>query len=47
MRGELPARIPFVGYSGTRLLVNPAAARDIGLTIPATILSKADDVMGR
>ena len=47
MRGEAPARIPFAGYSGTKLLVNPAAAREIGITIPSAILAQADEVVGR
>ena len=47
MRGEQPARIPFIGYSGTKLLVNPAAAREVGLTIPSAILAQADEVVGR
>jgi ABC-type uncharacterized transport system substrate-binding protein len=47
MRGESPAAIPFTGFSGTKLLVNLAAAREAGLTIPAAILAKADEVIGR
>ena len=47
MRGEQPARIPFIGYSGTKLIVNPAAAREAGLTIPSGILAQADEVVGR
>jgi ABC-type uncharacterized transport system substrate-binding protein len=47
MRGESPALIPFVGFSGTKLLVNVDAAREIGLTMPAAILQKADEVIGK
>lgn len=47
LRGESPAKIPFAGLSLTRLLVNPAAAREAGLTIPQTILDRADEVVGR
>jgi len=47
IRGESPARIPFAGFAGTKLIVNPNAAREAGLTIPASILAKADEVIGR
>jgi ABC-type uncharacterized transport system substrate-binding protein len=47
MRGESPASIPFVGFSGTKLLVNPGAAREAGLTIPPAIVARADEVIGR
>jgi putative tryptophan/tyrosine transport system substrate-binding protein len=47
MRGESPAAIPFVGYSGTKVLVDPAAARQAGLTIPHAILARADEIVGR
>src|SRR5262245_30918909 len=47
MRGESPAGIPFVGLSGAKLVVNAAAAREIGVVIPAAVLDKADEVIGR
>jgi ABC-type uncharacterized transport system substrate-binding protein len=47
MRGESPGAIPFVGFGGTKLLVNLDAAREAGLTIPPAILAKADEVIGR
>ncbi len=47
MRGESPGAIPFVGFGGTKLLVNLDAAREAGLTIPPAILEKADEVIGR
>jgi ABC-type uncharacterized transport system substrate-binding protein len=47
MRGESPRGIPFAGYAGTKLLVNMAAARDAGLTVPAAVLARADEVFGR
>jgi ABC-type uncharacterized transport system substrate-binding protein len=47
MRGESPKNIPFVGFSGTKVLVNPAAAREAGLTIPPAVLARADEVVGR
>src|SRR5262245_45899727 len=47
MRGESPAKIPFAGIAKTKLLVNLSTARDLGLTSPAAIVNKADDVIGR
>jgi len=47
MRGESPASIAFVGFSGSKLLVNPAAAREFGLTIPPALLARADEIVGR
>jgi ABC-type uncharacterized transport system substrate-binding protein len=47
LRGESPAGIPFAAYSGTKLVVNPAAAREVGLTIPSSVLARADEVIGR
>ena len=47
MRGESPASIPFVGIGKTKLIVNPAAARDAGLKTPAATLAKADEVVGK
>jgi len=45
MRGESPAAIPLVSFARTRLVVNPAAARALGLEPPAAILQKADEVV--
>lgn len=47
MRGESPARMPFVPISTTKLIVNVATARDIGVTTPPSVLTRADDVIGR
>jgi ABC-type uncharacterized transport system substrate-binding protein len=47
MRGELPATMPFVPFSGTKLVINPAVAREIGLTLPASLVARADIVVGR
>ena len=47
IRGESPAGIPFAAFAGSKLLVNPEAAREAGLTIPDSILAKADEVIGR
>ena len=47
MRGESPAGIPFVGVSQTKLIVNVAAAREIGLATPPALLAKAGEVIGQ
>jgi putative tryptophan/tyrosine transport system substrate-binding protein len=47
MRGERPGGIPFQAVSRTRLIVNLAAARDAGLTIPPAIVERASEVVGR
>ena len=47
MRGEAPGRIPFVGFSKTKLIVNAGAARSLGLTVPPSLLSRADQVIGK
>jgi ABC-type uncharacterized transport system substrate-binding protein len=47
MRGESPAGIPLVGFSGTRLIVNPIAAEAAGVVLPANLLARADDVIHR
>jgi hypothetical protein len=35
--------MPFVGFSGVRLMVNLTAAREQGLTLPTKILKRAVD----
>lgn len=47
MRGESPAGMPFIGFAKTKLIVNVGAARSLGLTSPAQVVSKADSVLGR
>ncbi|HEX9366289.1 MAG TPA: ABC transporter substrate binding protein, partial [Vicinamibacterales bacterium] len=47
MHGESPAGIPFIGFAKTKLIVNVGAARAMGLTSPAHIVGKADEVLGR
>jgi ABC-type uncharacterized transport system substrate-binding protein len=46
MRGEPPAKIPFIGFSGTKLIVNRAAAHELGVSIPKPVLDRADSVVG-
>ena len=47
MRGESPSAIPFEAFAGTKLIVNLDAAKAAGLTVPADILARADEVIGR
>jgi putative tryptophan/tyrosine transport system substrate-binding protein len=46
MRGERPASIPFENVATKRVIANPAAARRIGLTLPADVVAHADQVLG-
>jgi ABC-type uncharacterized transport system substrate-binding protein len=47
MRGEKPASIPLQSLSKTKLIINLEAARASGLSVPPSLLSKADEVIGR
>jgi len=46
MRGERPADMPFQAVGKTRLVVNPSAARRIGITLPPDLVAKADEIVG-
>jgi putative ABC transport system substrate-binding protein len=46
MKGEKPAALPFQAVSRTRLIVNPDAARRIGIALPPALVAKADEVVG-
>jgi len=41
IRGESPGSFPYQGIRRTRLLVNRAAAREAGMTIPPAVLARA------
>jgi ABC-type uncharacterized transport system substrate-binding protein len=47
MRGENPAKIPFIPYNKTKLVINTKAARHIGLTIPPALVKKAEEVISQ
>lgn len=47
MRGENPATIPFQAAHRRVLLVDLDAAREYGVTVPASIISRADSVLGK
>ncbi|HSI82518.1 MAG TPA: ABC transporter substrate-binding protein [Candidatus Methylacidiphilales bacterium] len=46
IRGENPAAIPYVGVSHTVVSLNLNTAKDLGLEIPASLLARADEVIG-
>ena len=45
LRGEKPAAIPFTAITRSRLIVNPGAARAIGLTLPPAVLKRAEETI--
>jgi putative ABC transport system substrate-binding protein len=46
MRGESPGSIPFTPLAKTKVIVNLDAARATGLTVPPSLLRRADEVLG-
>ena len=47
IRGESPASIPIQPLLKNKIIVNLTAARAVGLAIPASVLKKADKVIGK
>jgi putative ABC transport system substrate-binding protein len=45
MRGEAPASIPFAPIRTSKVIVNLAAAKACGLTIPPAVLRRAHEVI--
>ena len=45
MRGEDPAGIPITNLTKSRLIVNVAQARKLGVEIPKSVLQRADEVI--
>jgi putative ABC transport system substrate-binding protein len=46
MRGERPADIPFQALESAHVMVNLDAARQLGIRIPDSVLSRATRVIG-
>jgi len=47
MRGESPAKIPIESFTKTKLLINPAAARAVGLHIPQSVMKQNPEMIGK
>ncbi len=47
IRGESPARIPIQSFTKTKLIINPEAARAVGMNIPQSVMRLGPEVIGK
>jgi ABC-type uncharacterized transport system substrate-binding protein len=47
MRGERPADLPWQSVSKVRIIVNTTSARRLGITLPQSLMSRVDQVIGQ